>query len=130
MTQMPNLNDRRPRAIDRILNSRGATSPSETQEGGNNAFIDSGGPPQMSFSIERASGEIDGFHYYNLDNIKFTPTKSGDHISFDHRGKVVVISGAQLRPVFIALMRHTLISLCATAVTDQLQITRIEITQT
>ena len=133
MTEMPNPSDRRPRAIDRILSSRGVVPGQDMPERANSAFVDSGGTPQMSFSVERASGEVDGFHYFNLDNIKFTPTKSGDHISFDHRGKVVVIAGQNLRPVFTALMRHTLIAIIeasAPVKTDYgTNVTRVDITR-
>lgn len=108
-----NQRDRRPSAIDRILHSRGLfeePSTASAEEGREErAFIDSGGKPQMAFSVELANGEIHGFQYFNIDNLKYTPTKSGDHLSFDHRGKVVTVSGRGLKPMLNALVRQSLV---------------------
>jgi len=132
MSQIPNLNDRdRPRVVDRILSSRGATPAAPANDATQaTPYIESGGPPQMAFAIEQANGELHGFQYYNVEGVKFSPTKSGDHLSFHCRGKVVVIAGQNLRPVFEAIMRQTLVSLGENGIAtsdDQTVIRRVEI---
>lgn len=105
-----NQRDRRPSAIDRILHSRGIFEEPAPHSGNDQrAIIDSGGKPQMTFSIELANGEIHGFQYFNIDNLKFTPTKSGDHLSFDHRGKIVLLQGKRLKPLWNAIVQQSLV---------------------
>lgn len=107
---------RRPRSIERILHSRGAMEPEQAPSAVEDepprqraTFTESGGKPQASFSIVCANGEMHGFHYFNIDNLKFKPGKKGrDYLSFDHRGKVVVMMGRNLNVIFQAVIKQTL----------------------
>jgi hypothetical protein len=115
MDQTLPTNDRRSRAVDRILNSRGALpqEPATTADvvddvEQHRSFVDSGGKPQMAFSVVLESGEMHGFHYFNIDNLKYTPGSSSDYISFDHREKVVILRGRSLGVLFSALIGHTI----------------------
>lgn len=138
MTQTTHPNDsQRPRAIDRILNSRGAVPSAPPPEAASGlehkaAFVESGGKPQMAFSVAMANGEMHGFHYFNIDNLKFIPKVKGDFITFDHRGKVVVLSGTALQPIYTALISQTLVSIQESAmampVTSGTHVRRVEIT--
>ena len=114
MDQTYPTNDRRSRAVDRILNSRGGLSQEPTtiadvvdDDDQLRSFVDSGGKPQMAFSVVLESGEMHGFHYFNIDNLKYTPRRSLDYISFDHRGKVVTIRGQKMGELFSALIGQT-----------------------
>lgn len=108
---------KRSRAIDRILNSRGAAphaSPSNSQSNDTSeradAFIESGGKPQMGFSLLLPSGEMHAFQFFNIDNLKYTPKPSSEFITFDHRGKIAVIRGHQISPIFFSIQRGTLVT--------------------
>lgn len=118
MDQTFPTNDRRSRAVDRILNSRGglpqarvASAPEVNDVEKHRSFVISGGKPQMAFSIVLESGEMHGFQYFNIDDLKFAPANSGQFLTFHHRGKVVVIKGRNLEPVFNGLIQHTLVAL-------------------
>ena len=86
----------------------------------------------MAFSLSLANGEMHGFQYFNVDNLKYAPKSKGEFISFDHRGKVVVILGVDLRPIYQAIVQQTLVSVHESALaipTDAgTHIKRIEIT--
>lgn len=107
----------RTRAIQRILNSRGVVEPEPAPAASERApapsqaaFIESGGKPQAAFSLKLANGEMHGFQYFNIDNLKFSPGRGGrDYLSFDHRGKVVVIKGRGLAAIYRAVVQQVLV---------------------
>ena len=97
------------KAIDRIL---GAGIRSTLEEPtAYRAFVDSGGRPQMGFSITRANGDMDGFLYHLLDNVNFQTRNGEEFVSFTHRGKAVTMQGVGMRAIFRAMMRHTLMEI-------------------
>lgn len=96
------------RTIDRILASRGALNKRETDEA-YAAFQDSGGQPQMGFSIHRRGGDMDGFLYHNIDNVSLRTRRGSAYLSFTHRGKAVTLKGIGLEAIYQALMAHTLV---------------------
>ena len=96
--------------INEILRQRGhepSASASETYEG----FTDSGGHPQMGFSLTRANGAVDAFFYHNLDNLDLRIVKGMQYLNFTHRGKAVTLQGARLDACLHAIMQHTLTGL-------------------
>ena len=99
-------------AIDDILRRRGR-EPTREQEtpGQYEAYTESGGHPQMGFSLMRANGAIDAFFYHNLDNLDLRIIKGTEYLNFTHRGKAVTLQGTQLKPVLMAMMQHTLTGL-------------------
>ena len=96
-------------AINRILGS--GTRPTIEEPTDYRAFVDSGGRPQMGFSITRANGDMDGFLYHLLDNVNFQTRNGAEFVSFSHRGKAVTMQGVGLRVIFRAMMRHTLMEI-------------------
>lgn len=96
-------------AINRIL-SAGAKTAEETNE--YRSFIDSGQRPQLGFSVTHANGDIDGFLYHALDNMQLQTRNGAEYLSFTHRSKAVTIQGENLRVIFRAMMRHTLMEIC------------------
>jgi hypothetical protein len=95
-------------AVDRILGSgaKGAEKPTAYR-----AFVESGGRPQMGFSITHANGDMDGFLYHSLDNLNYQTRNGLEFLTFTHRAKAVTIQGEQLRAAFHAIMRHTLMEI-------------------
>jgi len=96
-------------AVDRIL-SRGKGPDLDSEE--YRAFIDSGGKPQMGFAIVQADGTMDGFFYHSLNNVTLQRRNEDDILRFTHRGTAVTIHGRNLKPVFRAIMRNTLMEIC------------------
>ena len=94
-------------AIDEILRKRGH-EPSRPDSGDYTGFTDSGGHPQMGFSLVRADGSVDGFFYHNLDNLDLRAVRGAEYLNFTHRGKAVTLQGVNLKPLFMAMMNHTL----------------------
>lgn len=92
--------------IDEILR-RGGHRPtpdaSETYRG----FIDSGGHPQMGFTLTRANGAMDAFFYHNLDNLDLRVIKGTQYLNFTHRGKAVTLQGTRLDALLHAILQHT-----------------------
>lgn len=141
-TQMSNLGPsvKRSRAIDRILHSRGETPrrAAATTTGVQDpqtcqSVTTTGGAPQASFAIVSATGEMHGFHFFNIDNLKFTPGRGCEYLTFDHRGKVVVMTGSNLKPVFLAIIQQTLVELVENTTSnptaqDETVVTRLSIT--
>ncbi|MEO1420045.1 MAG: hypothetical protein AAFU66_03715 [Pseudomonadota bacterium] len=72
------------------------------------AYHDSGGHPQMGFTLYCANGEVHGFLYHNLDNMRLVPGDNWQHLQFTHRGVAVTLKGLQLEPLFQGIMRHSL----------------------
>ena len=106
------------KAYERILRARGQAPGQEAppgepavNTGAYQAFEDTGGYPQMGFSIYRQDGGIDGFFYHNVDNLDLRRTGRGDYLSFTHRGKAVTLHGRGFEAVFQAIMQHTLVAL-------------------
>ena len=97
----PNTN----RTVDRILASRRVPSviPEEYV-----AFRDSGGHPQVSFSVHRRNGDADGFLYHNIDNVSLKRRGAVEYVSFTHRGKAVTLQGTGLAALYQALLGHLL----------------------
>lgn len=93
--------------IDEILRSRGHV-PSESETEGYRGFTDSGGHPQMGFTLTRANGAIDAFFYHNLDNLDLRVIRGTHYLNFTHRGKAVTLQGVRLDAVLSAMMAHTL----------------------
>lgn len=91
--------------VERILATRGHVRPPPE---GYVAFRDSGGHPQMGFSLHRRNGDIDGFMYHNIDNISVRSRAGEDFLSFTHRGKAVTLKGVGLEALYQSLMAHTL----------------------
>lgn len=93
--------------IDEILRRHGrepARETSETYQG----FTDSGGHPQMGFTLTRANGAMDAFFYHNLDNLDLRIIKGTEYLNFTHRGKAVTLQGTRLDAILKAIMHHTL----------------------
>ena len=93
------------RTVERILASR---TPHLVETESYEAFRDSGGHPQMSFSVHRRNGDADGFLYHNIDNVSFRARGVVEYVSFTHRGKAVTLQGVGLSRLYEALMGHTL----------------------
>jgi len=93
--------------VERILASRGHPRP---EEEGYSAYRESGGHPQMGFSIHRRNGDLDGFLYHNIDNVSLRSRRGVEYLSFTHRGKAVTLQGVGLDAIYHALMAHTLMS--------------------
>ena len=96
--------------IDEILRKRGH-EPTRHDAGTYEAFQDSGGHPQMGFTLSQKSGAIDAFFFHNLDNIDLRVRRGAEYLSFTHRGKAVTLQGAKLQDVIRSMMSHSLISL-------------------
>lgn len=75
------------------------------------AFVDSGGRPQMGFSVTHASGDMEGFLYHLLDNMQLQTRSGVDFLSFTHRARAVTMQGSGLRVIMKALVRHTLMEI-------------------
>ena len=93
--------------IDEILRRHGrqpSRDESETYQG----FTDSGGHPQMGFTLTRANGAMDAFFYHNLDNLDLRVIKGTEYLNFTHRGKAVTLQGTRLDAILKAIMHHTL----------------------
>jgi hypothetical protein len=71
----------------------------------------SGSRVQMGFALYRATGDMDGFLYHNLDNLALRRTSGAEFLSFTHRGKAVTMQGHGLKAVMQAIMAHTLMEL-------------------
>lgn len=71
----------------------------------------SGSRVQMGFALHRASGDMDGFLYHNLDNLALRRTSGAEFLTFTHRGKAVTMQGRGLKAVMQAIMAHTLMEL-------------------
>ncbi|MGC1494737.1 MAG: hypothetical protein WA790_02940 [Sulfitobacter sp.] len=97
-------------AIDEILRKRGH-EPQRKQTGTYQAFHDSGGHPQMGFTLSKKNGSVDAFFFHNLDNLDLRIIKGAEYLNFTHRGKAVTLQGTHLEPVVRAMMAHSLISL-------------------
>jgi hypothetical protein len=95
--------------INRILGT--GTRPTIEEPAEYRAFVDSGGRPQMGFSITRANGDMDGFLYHLLDNLNCQTRNGEEFVSFSHRGKAVTMQGIGMRSIFRAMMRHTLMEI-------------------
>ena len=139
MTEAMSPTYKRPRSLERILHSRGVIEPEPITEASGDippkpqaAYTESGGKLQHSFSVALASGEMHGFHYFNVDNLTFKPGRKGDYLSFDHRGKVVVVRGRGLQVIYHALIGQVLMEVreleqhCSNS--RQVSISRIDIT--
>lgn len=94
--------------VDNIL-GRGQSLDAESPE--YRSFMDSGGRPQMGFSITQADGTMDGFLYHNLDNLRMQVRNGSEFLTFTHRGTAVTIQGEKLKVIFRAMMRHTLMEI-------------------
>ena len=95
-------------AINRILGSgRRVTDELSSYQ----PYIDSGGRPQMGFSITRANGDMDGFLFHSLDNLRHQTRNGQEFLSFTHRGTAVTMQGTRLQILFRAIMRHTLMEI-------------------
>lgn len=64
--------------------------------------------PQMGFTVIRASGEIDGFLFHNLDNINLTQRGNAEFLTFTHRGKAVTLQGIKLVQILHVLLSNAL----------------------
>lgn len=71
----------------------------------------SGSRVQMGFALYRATGDMDGFLYHNLDNLALRRTSGAEFLTFTHRGKAVTMQGRGLKAVMQAIMAHTLMEL-------------------
>lgn len=96
-------------AIHRILSSATVRPTEEPTE--YRAFVDSGGRPQMAFSLCRANGNMDGFLYHALDNIAYETRGGLEFLSFNSRAKLVTIQGQQIAAIYRAMIRHTLMEI-------------------
>lgn len=99
-------------AIDEILRTRGKvpnTAARQTDQ--YQGMIESGGHPQMGFTLKQAHGPVDGFLYHNLDNLEIRQIGEAEYLSFTHRGKAVTLQGQYLETILLAIMNHTLIRL-------------------
>ena len=65
--------------------------------------------------MRRSEGTLDGFMYHNIENVALSSKRGTDYLSFDHRGKVVVISGRNLEPIFQSMMRLKLSEIIASS---------------
>ena len=116
-------------AVDRILSAtaKKAEAPTEYR-----ALIESGGRPQMGFSVTHATGDMDGFLYHSLDNLNYQTRNGAEFLSFTHHAKAVTIQGTGLRVIFRAIMRHTAMELHQQdgrpAAAGEPVITRLEVT--
>lgn len=90
-------------AIDRILRSR-PPAERENEQAKHHSFSLGDGRPQVSFSVIRKDGSLDGFMYHNIENVALTSRRGTDYLSFDHRGKAVTLAGEHLKPLFQHLM--------------------------
>ncbi|MGJ8562010.1 MAG: hypothetical protein ACSHXY_00540 [Alphaproteobacteria bacterium] len=97
-------------SIDRILRSR---EPQERvgKSGKFSVYTIGDGRPQVAFRLRRKNGALDGFMYHNIENTALTTSRGMDYLSFDHRGKVVMIAGERLEPIFLAIMGLQLIEI-------------------
>lgn len=95
--------------IDKILNAS-ATRPVDVDEGAGDyrSFVETRQRPPMGFTVNRANGDMHGFLYHSLDNLEIQMRGGAEFLTFTHRGKAVTIQGEKLRPIFQAMMRHTL----------------------
>jgi len=71
----------------------------------------SGSRVQMGFALHRATGDMDGFLYHNLDNLALRRATGAEFLTFTHRGKAVTMQGRGLKAVMQAIMAHTLMEL-------------------
>lgn len=93
--------------IEQILRQRGHDPQRETSET-YQGCTDSGGHPQMGFTLTRASGAMDAFFYHNLDNLDLRVVKGVQYLNFTHRGKAVTLQGSRLDAILRAMLAHTL----------------------
>jgi hypothetical protein len=96
-------------AINKILGTGTKSLADEPAE--YRSFVDSGGRPQLGFSINRSNDEMHGFLFHNLDNLLLQTRNGAEFLSFTHRGKAVTIQGTKLKVIFRAMMRHTLMEI-------------------
>ena len=93
--------------IEQILRQRGhepQREETETYQG----FTDSGGHPQMGFTLTRANGAMDAFFYHNIDNLDLRVIRGVQYLNFTHRGKAVTLQGTRLDAILRAIMGHSL----------------------
>ncbi len=93
--------------IEQILRQRGhepQREDAETYQG----FTDSGGHPQMGFTLTRANGAMDAFFYHNIDNLDLRVIRGVQYLNFTHRGKAVTLQGTRLDAILRAIMGHSL----------------------
>jgi hypothetical protein len=116
-------------AIDKIL---GATARQTAEPVEYRALVESGGRPQMSFSVTHANGDMDGFMYHSLDSLRFQVRNGLEFVSFTHRATAVTMQGERMKVIFRAITRHTAMELHVQdgrpAEKDQPVITRLEVT--
>jgi hypothetical protein len=91
-------------AVDRILSGTAEQAEARTAY---RALDESGARPQMGFSVTHATGDVDGFLYHALDNIKYQTRRGQEFLSFAHQAKAVTMQGKGLRAMFRAIIRHT-----------------------
>jgi hypothetical protein len=94
-------------AINRIL-GQGTREARNTEN--YQAFVDSGGRPQMSFVITRANGMMYGFSYHAMSVPRYDP-RDGEIISFSEGGVAVALQGTGIKVIFLAMMRRTLMEI-------------------
>lgn len=101
---------------ERIIQERGHQPTGGGDDGGNEepvyaAMQDSGGHPQMGFTLIQQDGNVHAFLYHNLDNLDRIIARDGEYLNFTHRGKAVTLRGSGLLALLNAMISHTLISL-------------------
>jgi len=102
-----------PSVAERIIRARGG-APSyghtsmHNDEDRYEAFLVTGGYPQLGFSVFCRNGRRHGFLFHNLENLDLIDRAHGQYLSFTHRGKAVTLRGRGLHAVFDALLDHTL----------------------
>lgn len=94
--------------IDEILRRHGTEPTRHAEKRTYEGFADSGGTPQMGFTLTRANGAVDAFFYHNLDNLDLRVIKGNQYLNFTHRGKAVTLQGTKLDAILKAMLAHTL----------------------
>ena len=101
---------------DRILRSRGDI-PSHMKEVNDNepdyiAFNTTGGPPEMSFTINykhRGFDQCELIYYHNLGNPRYGAGAKEEYVNFSSRGLAVSLRGKNLKGILEAFSNCTLI---------------------
>lgn len=102
------------KAHERILQQRGhapTAGASGAEDGVYQAIVDSGGHPQMGFTVHLKTDDVHVFLYHNLDNIDLKRSGTTGFLNFTHRGKAVTLRGTGLDGAVSAMLAHTLTAL-------------------
>ncbi|POF27770.1 hypothetical protein [Roseibium marinum] len=102
------------RGVHGILSERGYQRDAE-QSDLYQGLMDSGGHPQMGFTLHQFGGDTHGFLYHNLRSFRHRRTSGGpddnEYLTFSADGKAVTMRGRNLDKVLRAIISHTVMAL-------------------